>query len=121
MVTVILGTRFSFCDRVAPQAMMGNALVLKLPAAVCVRMTELLAGMVKLPHRLNTALERCRSTTTLSIVMGEEVVLSSRIAPAVIGDAPPRPIMLTLGAPCQGMGKLALALVWSANPTDTAT
>src|SRR5713101_2239499 len=113
--------RVSFAFNGSPQLTMGKALVLKLPAAVSVKITELFAGMVKLPHRLlNTALERCKSTTTLSTVIGLPVVLSSRRAPAARCAPPLNLTRVTWGAACQGTGKFALALVLSAKPTATA-
>src|SRR5215831_130924 len=107
MVTMTFGTRVSLGLKAWPQPTIGKSLVSKLNCAVCVRMAELCAGMVKLPQRLNVGPGLLRSTTTLSIVSGELLRLSRRIAPASkVGPAPTNTIF---GEPCHGTGKFGLA------------
>ena len=117
MVTVMLGIRVSPAASVPPHGTMGNALVSKLPGCVCVRIAEPPAGIMKLPHRLNCAVGRCRSIDTLSMVSGVAPLLSMRMAPAFIGV--PLPTKTTLGEPCQGVGKLRVEDELSAYPTET--
>src|SRR5262249_44603597 len=107
IVTVTLGVRVSLGPRDWPQPTIGKSLVSKLNSPGCVRIAELCAGIVKVPHKLKVGPGRPRSTATLSIVRGALLRLSNRIAPASNDGPPPRKRML--GDPCQGTGKLGFA------------
>src|ERR1051326_6624036 len=116
MVTVIRGMRVSFGESVPPQGAIGKELVAKFPGWVWVRMTDPFAGMVKLPHKLNCAVGRSRSTVTHSTFIGAFVGLSIRMAPAPVGLA--APMKTTFGAPAHGVGKFSVEEELSAKPRD---
>jgi hypothetical protein len=79
-------------------------------------MADPFAGIVKLPHKLNCAVGRCRSTVTLSMLRGTPVGLSMRMAPAPEGV--PVPMKTTFGEFSQGVGKLRVDDELSAYPTE---